>query len=261
MFVDRSNVNGADDYRVAGVHHLYLKATEGTTFIDASNANRHAQAAAEGVAVTGDYHFADLDDPAAECAFFLSHARVHTPGQFRGCLDLERGTVITDVAWAESWVAAYREHVGHLPVVYGSTSLIAPLRAASKLIRACPWWRAEYGPNDGADHPLEGGALGAAAHQYTSVAHVTGLAGDVDRSVFVSPSGARSMLIPNPPRLVPIPPEAWLWAEWKIGVARFKGHAGDAAYRPATLPARIPARLWPACARAAWWYYSHGVVS
>jgi len=51
VFIDRSNVNGPDDYKAAPVTHLYLKVTEGTTFVDSTYLQRRAQGKAAGAKV------------------------------------------------------------------------------------------------------------------------------------------------------------------------------------------------------------------
>src|SRR6266581_3739940 len=164
--LDRSNVNGPDDYAVAhkaGMTHLYLKATEGTSFTDATYKSRKAEGLAAG-AVVGAYHFARSSDPVAEADHFLNAIGVPRAGRLRPCLDLEDGQ---PAAWAEAFVKHIHAKLGYYPTLYGSTSFIVPKRTASATLRACPFWRAEFGPNDGHRHPLAGGDLGASAHQYT----------------------------------------------------------------------------------------------
>ncbi len=179
VFIDRSNVNGADDYRKAGVSHLYLKATEGTTFRDGTYQQRRSQGLKAGAKV-GAYHFARANNPATEADFFLTTIGTPRPGDLRPCLDLEDGQ---SIEWAEAFVEHVRDVLGYRPVLYGSTSFIAPMRIRSAKLRACPWWRAEYGPNDGQRHDLVGGDQGAAAHQYTSVATFPGISGKTDASI------------------------------------------------------------------------------
>lgn len=190
-FIDRSNVNGAasaDDLKKAGVTHLYAKASEGTGFTDATWAGRRDAAHTAGV-VFGSYHFAGHADPVAEANHFLGIIGTPKTG-LRPCLDLESGQ-------SAAWTAAFVEHLhaklGYWPVLYGNTSTIPALRAASKSVAACPWWRAEYGANDGTRHALQGGGQGAAAHQYTSVATLPGIAGHTDQSAFLDEA---AMLIP-----------------------------------------------------------------
>src|SRR5690348_8246051 len=137
MFVDRSNVNGqGDNYARAGVKFLYLKASEGLTFRDPDYGANVVKARAARVPVVGAYHFARPDlktDPVAEAERFLSIIGKPAPGQFRPALDLERttGSVEADVAWAEAFVKHVRGALGYWPVLYGSTSFIAGLRAHS----------------------------------------------------------------------------------------------------------------------------------
>jgi GH25 family lysozyme M1 (1,4-beta-N-acetylmuramidase) len=192
IFVDRSNVNGTDDYARAPVTHLYLKATEGTTFTDGTYAVRRNQAQKAGAKV-GAYHFARHGDPRAEADFFLSRIVAPKPGELRPCLDLEDGQ---NAQWAEQFVLRVKQKLGYWPVVYGSTSFIAPMRSGSTILRSCPWWRAEYGPNDGARHALTGGDMGAAAHQYTSVATVPGITGHTDQSALID---EKQLIVPGTP--------------------------------------------------------------
>lgn len=43
----------------------------------------------------------------------------------------------------------------------------------------------------------------------------------------------------------PVPDWAWLWVEWKLGRAKYKGHAGDPALRDSTgAPGTIPPWAW-----------------
>jgi GH25 family lysozyme M1 (1,4-beta-N-acetylmuramidase) len=192
VFVDRSNNNGSDDYKAAPVTHAYFKATDGTTFVDSTYTSRCKAARAAG-AIVGAYHFAEQSDPATEADHFLSTIGKQQPGWFRPCLDLEGGQT---AGWAEAFVKHVEARLGYLPVLYGNTSQISTVRAASVLLRSCPWWRAEYGPNDGARHTLAGGEQGAAAHQYTSAAAVRGISGHTDQSVFLQP--VEAMLVPAP---------------------------------------------------------------
>lgn len=181
VFIDRSNVNGADDYKAAPVTHLYLKVSEGTGFVDATYMQRKAQGESAKAHV-GGYHFAGHNDPRAEADFFLSKLVHPKTGDLKPCLDLESGQ---SRQWAEQFVLRVKEKLGFFPVLYGSTSFIAPMRAASSTLKSCPWWRAEFGPNDGGRHALSGGDMGAAAHQFTSVGHVPGISGNTDQSAIL----------------------------------------------------------------------------
>ncbi len=191
VFLDRSNVNGHDDYARAPVTHLYLKVSEGTGFVDATFIQRRTAAHAAGARV-GGYHFAGHGDPVAEADHFLSLVGTPKPGQLRPALDLESGQ---GIAFAEAFVRRLRAKLGYWPVLYGSTSFIGPMRAQSKVLRKCPWWRAEFGRNDGEQHPLVGGDSGAVAHQFTSRAVVPGIAGFTDQSAILN---QKPLLVPSP---------------------------------------------------------------
>jgi len=194
ILIDRSNNNGTDDYAAAhkaGVTHAYFKATDGTGFVDSTYHDRCARARAAGI-IPGGYHFAEHGDPVAEANHFLSVIGTPPAGHLRPCLDLESGE---SAAWAAAFVERIHAKLGYWPVLYGNTSTIPALRAANASVRACPWWRAEYGPNDGQRHALAGGDMGAAAHQYTSEAHIAGVEGATDASVFLVPVAA--LLIPG----------------------------------------------------------------
>lgn len=188
-FIDRSGNNGADNYKAAGVTHLYLKATEGTSFIDASYRNRKAQAHTEGVAHVGSYHFAGSASPVSEANFFLSVIGKPGPGSLRPCIDVESGQ---SAAWVADFAARVKQVLGYEPVFYANTSQGSALRE-SAAVRSLAWWRAEYGPDDGAVHALAGGDMGAAAHQYTDKATFTGISGFTDASVLID---EKAMLIP-----------------------------------------------------------------
>jgi GH25 family lysozyme M1 (1,4-beta-N-acetylmuramidase) len=190
-FIDRSNVNGTDDYKKAGITHLYLKATESSNFTDATYVARKRAGIAAG-AVVGAYHFAGHADPVVEAEHFLGVIAAPKAGHLRPCLDLESGE---SAAWTAAFVEHLHSKLGYWPVLYGNTSTIPGLRAASASVRACPWWRAEFGPNDGQHHALSGGEMGAAAHQYTSVATFPGITGHTDASVFCSAAGEAAMLV------------------------------------------------------------------
>jgi hypothetical protein len=253
ILIDRANVNGSDDYHAAhrvGASWAYFKATEGQGFNDSTYHTRRKLARGAGL-ITGAYMFSDNTTPAAEVDHFLDvigdlGAR---PGELRPCIDIERSphgvpTLEHTIAMAERMHAK----LGYWPTLYGSTSVMAPYRAASLVVRACPYWRAEYGPNDGRDHGLAGGDGGAAAHQYTSVARMLGISGFVDESHMLRPD---QLIVPTPHTVKHVLPDvAWRWGRWKLGLNEFHGHANDPEMRPRHAPRRIPLGWW----RTVRWY-------
>lgn len=261
--MDRSNTNGpadADHLGEAGVTAIYLKASEGAYYTDTTYLARRE--AADKVTIRhGAYHFGRPDTPAgpfAEAKHFLGVIGKPQPGRLRPALDLERSGPDT-LSWAITFVNVIHGTLGYWPVLYGSTSFIAPLLQQSAVLRNCAWWRAEYGPDDGHDHPLQGGAMGAAIHQYTSKAHLPGLPGDCDVNLVLREAGIYVPgVLPNPMHFANA---AWRWAAWYVGIGPYKGH-GHYAYEhgvprssPPPLPANMVTEAW-ACVR---WYTSHGV--
>lgn len=244
-FVDESNVNSSGgDYRAGPVKRLYLKRSEGTTFVDQTYTERLV-AARDAGALVGPYHFGGDGDPVAEATFFLGLSGTRPkPGQLRPCIDDEAGA--TD-AWVEAFILHCRSVLGYYPTYYANTSTGAPRRQRSAVIRRCPWWRAEY---NGHPDVLIGGAMGAAAHQWTSSGSVPGLDGPRDLSVLLSPT---ALFVPHPP-VRRTTQAGWLWAQWVLGIGRFKGRAGVRRFRP-RVPRRIPKSWW----RYVRWYKRHGL--
>jgi len=167
--VDVSNNNGKVDFRAVkaqGADGVYLKVTEGTSFVDPTYVANRAAAKAAGLRV-GGYHFAHpKNDPAAEAAFFLSHLMLEK-GDLLPALDIEvtDGLIGTKVhRFSVALVAAVKEKIKADPVTYsgcffmrdnGLLALPGPKWVASYGAKpACPWhaWQstdgqARYGAN------------------------------------------------------------------------------------------------------------------
>lgn len=257
VMLDRANVNGPDNYQTAhdaGAHWASFKATEGQGFTDATYHGRRKSARAAGI-ITGAYMFSDNTDPIAETEHFLDvigDLGVRR-GELRPCIDIERSPHgIPTLDHSNAMASHLHSKLGYWPTVYGSTSVIEPYRAQSIILRACPWWRAEYGPNDGRDHTLQGGDLGAAIHQYTSVGRFPGVSGFTDLSHILR---ADQMLVPTPVAHKPkvLPATAWRWARWRLGLAEYTGRRQDPELRPSHAPRHIPLH-WYGCVR---WYQKH----
>ena len=220
LLIDRSNNNGTDNYpaaKKAGVTHAYFKATDGLEFVDATYHERFAAADDAGI-IVGAYHYGEHGAPVAEADHFLSIIHAPRAGRLRPCLDLESGQ---SAEWAAAFVEHLHANLGYWPVIYGNTSTIPALRAANASVRACPWWRAEYGPNDGSRHALTGGSQGAVAHQYTSNAHVAGLSGATDASVFLLNPAV--MTVPTPKRKFLGVQSHWTGKDGKAKSGTFRG--------------------------------------
>lgn len=195
--IDVSEFNGHIAWsQVPTAYHALVRVTYGTTGIDKLGAVNLAEARATRPAV-GAYHFAENGDPANEIAHFLTHFQPR-PGGLRGMLDFEPSAYSTPTqARVLAAIETYRHRAGHDPIVYGTASVLAALRLPTS-VATCPLMLAGYGPNDGREHPP--GPPPApwkriAAHQYTSVGDVPGIASQVDLSRIYD---AAALFVPKP---------------------------------------------------------------
>ena len=245
-FIDESNVNAAaGDY--SQVVRAYLKRSQGTSFIDETFPERQLALHDAGAQV-GPYHYGGHGDPIAEASFFLGLPGTRPkPGQLRPCIDDEAGA---SDAWVEAFIRHCHSVLGYYPAYYANTSTGAPRRQRSAVVRACPWWRAEY---NGHPDVLIGGAMGAKAHQWTSTGSVPGLTGPRDLSVLLGPN---AFLVPYPTWHVHRSVAArWRWAQWVLGIGPYKGRAGQRGFRP-RVPRRVPKSWW----RYVRWYKRRNIA-
>jgi GH25 family lysozyme M1 (1,4-beta-N-acetylmuramidase) len=180
-------------YGKGGQRRVYLKAVEGTHFIDKTYAALRKAALAAKLRV-GAYDFLHpLEASPAEAADYLL-GRLPRPlvrgRDLRPALDCEYGHGTPQVGvWIKEVAALVGKATGQPPLIYGSGYW---LEACKFVTKPGPLWLAAYGRNDGREYPV--GRLPApwttmAAHQYTSTAHVVGINGEVDLSHVFLASG------------------------------------------------------------------------
>jgi lysozyme len=126
--VDVSNNNGRVDFRAvkaAGARGVWIKVTEGTSFVDPDyRANREAAQRA-GLQV-GGYHFAHAaNHPGAEVDFFLRHL-VLEPGDLLPALDVAPGgctgcSQATIRAYTAGALAELKQRIGEPAVRYAGS--------------------------------------------------------------------------------------------------------------------------------------------
>lgn len=120
--VDVSNNNGHVDFaavKAAGAVGVWLKVTEGTSFVDPDYEANRSAAKAAGLRV-GGYHFGHpKNGPTAEAAFFLSHLKLE-PGDLLPVLDLEEqeGDATAILAYAAEFLAAVSHKIGERAALY-----------------------------------------------------------------------------------------------------------------------------------------------
>jgi lysozyme len=201
--IDVSHHNGAIDWPAvagAGIALAFVKATQGIRFVDPTFDRNRAGAAKAGVPVV-PYHFIDAADPEAQAAYFIAVAGL-APGQ-PAMIDWETAAPIAAAATLGGGVA---ECTGRAPVAYYG---FAQLPVPDPMLSAWPLMLPAYprGNRCGDYHSLvtHGPRLppGRAAdwadgrrpydfHQYTPAGRIAGIAGPVDRSIWV---GTRAELV------------------------------------------------------------------
>lgn len=189
LLLDVSNNNAEPNWRQIhqqGVEAVYLKASEGTGFVDQTFRERRAAASAVGLHV-GAYHFArpDASYAAEQARLFCEVVGKIGAHDLRPVLDFEASSNLTPGeldAWAREWNAAVRKTTGVLPVFYSYSAYVQMLRPAWPI--GAGLWLASYGRNDGAEHPYVTPFpwKGVVAHQFTSACRITGCASPVDMS-------------------------------------------------------------------------------
>lgn len=174
--IDASRYQGAIDWRAAkaaGVAYAWLKASEGTTWIDPTFATNARGAADAGVLWGGYHYFRNGIDPAAQAAHF---ARVMlsagvAPTLLPAC-DLE--DQIGDVREADvrAFVEAVAADAGGAVIYTGAPWWRRNIGAGATWAADYPLWIARYGVNDPAAAPVEPAVPapwdGWTVHQYTS---------------------------------------------------------------------------------------------
>lgn len=190
--LDLSNNNASGHnfktaYVKGGQRRVYLKAVEGTGFIDKTYAALRTAALKAGLHV-GAYDFLrPLQATPRQAADYLLK-RLPAGGlkagrDLRPCLDCEWGSGSTAAGrWISEVAKIVAKECGVKPLIYGSGYWLEACQFPSA---PGPLWLAAYGRNDGREYPiakLPRPWKTLAAHQYTSTARVVGINGPVDLS-------------------------------------------------------------------------------
>ncbi|KAF8266536.1 putative N,O-diacetyl muramidase [Lactarius quietus] len=147
---DVSNWQGSLDWasiKSKGVEFAYIKATEGTTYID-PYFNRNYVGAKNNKIIRGAYHFAHpgTSTGAAQADYFLAHGGGWSADGITlpGAIDLEGNcsglTASRMVSWIKDFSNTYHSKTKRYPVIYTTTS----------------WWKECTGNSNafGSDNPL-----------------------------------------------------------------------------------------------------------
>lgn len=156
---DVSGHQGAVDWGAAaraGSKFVYVKATEGTGFVNPQFAQQYNGSYQAGI-IRGSYHFArpDVSDGATQANYFLAHGGGWSGDgkTLPGALDAEYNPYGETcygkdpagmVAWIKSFSDTYRARTGRLPTIYTSTSWWKRCTGNSPALAGNPLWLARY---------------------------------------------------------------------------------------------------------------------
>lgn len=123
-------------------HFIICKATEGTTFKDKFLASY--MASAQGIKLTGCYHYMTTKDPTAQADFFTSVVKPYI-GRAILCLDVEEKGITADMV--QTCVERIHANTGVWPIIYVSLSFLQSgiVNAATRL--KCGIWLANWQKN------------------------------------------------------------------------------------------------------------------
>ena len=150
---DLSNWQGHVDWpaekrRVAAV---YVKVSQGTSFVDATAGSKIRGAASVGLPV-GGYHYATpgVGAPEAQADILLRYAPRLPHVRLRACVDCEANPLRLNgaqlAAWYLGFVLRVRTRAGYWPTVYGSPSYLHSFSTYHPdVFGRCPLWVANYG--------------------------------------------------------------------------------------------------------------------
>lgn len=179
--IDVSNHQGDVNWKqvaASGVKGVYLKLTEGTTFLDKRAYKNYLGAKNAGLRV-GFYCFSHVtNDPKKEVDFFLKKLD-DMKAAMPHCLDLENGkgqSKARITSFALEWLEYMEKKTGITPLLYTMMGFL-PNFTSQKLARY-PLWIARY---NGKDNPGSSSIWSKwAMYQYTDKGKVKGISGNVD---------------------------------------------------------------------------------
>jgi lysozyme len=139
--IDWAKVHGA------GIDFAFMKATEGTTFVDPTYATNFKDARANGV-IAGAYHFfRPATDATAQADFFVQTAGIPAAGDLPLTIDLEVTDSVAGATVASSaitFLQRVEQKTGRKPIVYTSASFLTSIGNPSTF-GAYTLWVANWG--------------------------------------------------------------------------------------------------------------------
>lgn len=211
--IDIANYQGTPNMtavRGAGIALVFIKATQGTGYVNPTFAVNRANATAAGL-VRGFYHFAGGEDPTSEANHFCDTVGSLAAGDLVA-LDWEIANP-NPVTWCQVFLTVVKNRLGVQPGIYLNKSTESGLNWGPVVALGTWLWLADYDfapavvPNT-VHWPV------LALKQYSDRGSVPGVAGGVDCDTFEGDLGALARYgypVPGPapaPAPVPVPPPA-----------------------------------------------------
>lgn len=173
--------------KAAGVTNVFVKLTNGPKAAAPSGDSYVTAAHGQGMAV-GGYHYALGGSAANQAVAFVAELRRLGALDLAPALDFEDASLPTDLADRRAWIVKFFGVVkANLPgldraLLYSSGSELTAIHADTISLPGLDIliWDAEYGPNDGSEHPVTHYTGRIAIHQYTSVGRISGIGTAVD---------------------------------------------------------------------------------
>lgn len=182
----QGSINWAE-VAASGVRNVFVKLTNGVSVARPGGDHYVTGAHGAGLAV-GGYAYVLGGNAAAQAETFARELLRLDALDLAPACDFEDASLPTGAADRRAWIVAFftrlKVRIPRLTrvLLYSSGSELTAIGADSIALPGLQVliWDAEYGPNDGAEHPVTHYTGRRAMHQYSSNAHVPGIAGVVD---------------------------------------------------------------------------------
>ncbi|GAA3410333.1 glycoside hydrolase family 25 protein [Paenibacillus hodogayensis] len=182
--IDVSKWQGEIDWQAVRrdvIRFAQIKATEGTSLVDARLVQNAEGARDAGIPI-GFYHFAHLsNDPVHEAEHYLAQVKRWVPELWH-VLDLEQGsldgrpfTKAQVSAWARAWLENVQAATGQVPMLYTGASFAKTYMEPD--LAVYPLWVAHYGTDKPMGNPVWSEWT---LFQYSETGRVDGINGHVD---------------------------------------------------------------------------------
>jgi len=160
-----------------GIDFVYIKATQGTTFVDPLCSTHASNAIPQGLKV-GYYHFANCEsDASAQAKFFCAQLARLPKYSLMPVLDLETNKANLTSFQIANWITAFlteMAHEGHKVMLYSYQPFLDQFLTHGHGFGILPLWLAQY---RNVEKPiLPNGWTSCALWQYTNQGHVDGVA-------------------------------------------------------------------------------------